>query len=552
MTNADFSGKSKDETIEYLLQKNNSMAQEIAKLSQSLAEAKETIEQFKRMLFASKSEKKHVGYENPNQLTLADLFNEAELAADPNVKEPTQETAVEGYHRVKAGAKKKKSTYEELYDKLPSRDMLCSLAEEDKICPKCGSLMDRVGWEYVRTELEVIPPQIRLVKIYQERVRCKTCFDMTGFASFSLAPVPSPLMEHSIASPTTVAYVMYQKYVNSMPLYRQEQEWNQLGAPIRRATLANWCIYCGMTYMKPVYEAMKKHLLARTTTCADETPCQVLKEDGRTAQQKSYMWIHCTSNLDGLPSIMLYEYNPSRAGAVPQNFYKSFSGKYFLADGYQGYNHLPDGVLRCGCLAHFRRKFYEAIPAADRKSGKSSSPAVKIVNLCSKLFEIERQFIDLTPEERKTEREKSKEHEIWKEIWEFLDLISASKNSLLGKAVTYAQNQKPYMETYFLDGSIPISNNFTESCGARPYAVGRKNFYFHDTPEGAEASAIIYSLAQTAKINNLSVFKYLQAVLLYMPDYIHEPEGIEELMPWSDRMKELCAINDKATIEGKG
>ncbi len=551
MTSADFSGKSKDETIEYLLQKNNAMEQEIAKLSQSLAESKEIIEKFKRMIFASKSEKKHVGYDNPQQLTLADLFNEAELETNPNVQEPTQETVVEGYHRVKAGSKKKKASYEELYDKLPSRDMLCSLAEEDKICPKCGSLMDRVGWEYVRTELEIIPPQIRLVKIYQERVRCKECFDMTGSASFALAPVPSPLMEHSIASPTTVAYVMYQKYVNSMPLYRQEQEWNQLGAPIRRATLANWCIYCGMTYMKPVYEAMKKHLLERITTCADETPCQVLKEDGRTAQQKSYMWIHCTSNLDGLPPIMLYEYNPSRAGAVPQSFYSSFQGKYFLADGYQGYNHLPEGVLRCGCLAHFRRKFYEAIPSADRKKGKSSSPAVKIVNLCSKLFEIERSFTDLTPEERKIKRNESREHEIWKEIWESLDLISASKNSLLGKAVTYAQNQKPYMETYFLDGSIPISNNFTESCGARPYAVGRKNFYFHDTPDGAEASAIIYSLAQTAKINNLSVFKYLQAVLLYMPDYINEPEGIEELMPWSDRMKEICAINDKPTIEGK-
>ena len=168
---------------------------------------------------------------------------------------------------------------------------------------------------------------------------------------------------------------------------------------------------------------------------------------------------------------------------------------------------------------------------------------------CSKLFKIERDFIDLTPEVRTIERNASKEHEIWKEIWTAIDEISASKGSLLGKAVTYALNQKPFMENYFLDGTIPISNNFTESCGARPYAVGRKNFYFHDTPDGAEASAIIYSLAQTAKLNNLSVFKYLQAVLLYMPDYVNEPEGIEELMPWSEKMKKLCAINEKSTIE---
>lgn len=127
---------------------------------------------------------------------------------------------------------------------------------------------------------------------------------------------------------------------------------------------------------------------------------------------------------------------------------------------------MPEGVLRCGCLAHFRRKFYDAIPSEDRKSGKSKSPAAKIVNLCSKLFEIERGFIDLSAEERKIKREASKEHEIWNQIWKSLDQISASKTSLLGKAVTYAQNQKPYMENYFLDGNIPISNNFTESCGA--------------------------------------------------------------------------------------
>ncbi len=551
MTSADFSGKSKDETIEYLVQEHNSMESQMSELRQELADARETIEEFKRMIFASRSEKKQVGYEDPNQITLMDYFNEAEFAADPSVTEPAKEVIIEGYARKKSGSKKPKATYKELYDSLPSRELRCSLLPDDKICPTCGEEMERVGWEHVRTELEIIPAQVRKVEIYRERVRCKKCFDETGSAKFIDAEVPSPLMPHSPASPTTVAYVMYQKYINSMPLYRQEKEWNQMGVPIQRATLANWCIYCGKTYMKPVYDALVKHLLARMTTCGDETPCQVLKEEGRTAQQKSYMWIHCTSNFDGLPPIMLYEYNSSRSGEVPKNFYKEFKGKYFLADGYQGYNNLPKGVIRCGCLAHFRRKFYEAIPSADRKSGKSNSPAAKIVNLCSKLFKIERGFIDRTPEVRTIERNASKEHEIWEEIWASIEQISASKGSLLGKAVTYALNQKPYMENYFLDGTIPISNNFIESCGARPYAVGRKNFYFHDTPDGAETSAIIYSLAQTAKLNNLSVFKYLQAVLLYMPDYVNEPEGIEELMPWSEQMKKLCAIDEKSTIEEK-
>ena len=322
MSITDFGNRSKDEIIEYLIDEHNATERETAQLRQELAEARETIEEFKRMIFASRSEKKHVGYENPEQLTLMDLFNEAELAADPSVEEPTTETIVKGYIRKQEGEKKKKASYEELYDKLPSRDLLCHLDPDAKICPRCGSTMERVGWEKVRTELEVIPAQIRLVNIYQETVRCQKCYEETGYARFARAEVPSPLIPHSPASPTTVAYVMYQKYINSMPLYRQEKEWKQMGVSIQRATLANWCIYCGQKYMKPLYEALVKHLLERTVTCADETPCQVLKEDGRTAQQKSYMWIHCSANLDGLPPIMLYEYNPSRAGSVPQNFYQ--------------------------------------------------------------------------------------------------------------------------------------------------------------------------------------------------------------------------------------
>ena len=547
MTREELTHKTKNEIIDLLLRQKDESDQKIAELTQAVADLKETIEELKRMIFASRSEKKHVSFEDPNQLSLYDLFNEAELAMDPSALEPTREEAVAGFLR-KTAPRKPKATHEELYDQLPSRTQHCYVAEEDKICPRCGREMERFGWECVRTELEIIPAQVRKVEILQEKVHCKHCYDETGYDFIVSAETPSPLIPHSIASPTTVAYVMYQKYINSMPLYRQEKDWLQMGVKICRATLANWCITCGLKYMKPVYEAMIRHLLARNSNGADETPCQVLKEDGRTAQQKSYMWLHCSTDLDGLPPIMIYEYSPTRSGTVPTEFYKNFKGKYIIMDGYQGYNHLPEGVIRCGCLAHFRRKFYTAIPSDDRKAGKSNSPAAKIVNLCDQLFKIERDFLKLSPEERKEKREKSDEHKIWDEIWRSIDLISASKTSLLGKAVTYAQNQKPYMENYFLCGEVPISNNFTESCGARPYAVGRKNFYFHDTVKGAEASAVIYSLALTAKYNNISVFKYLQAVLLYMPDYVDEPEGIEELMPWSDKMKQVCAINDKPVI----
>lgn len=206
MSITDFGNRSKDEIIEYLIDEHNATERETAQLRQELAEARETIEEFKRMIFASRSEKKHVGYENPEQLTLMDLFNEAELAAEPTVEEPTAETIVKGYIRKQEGEKKKKASYEELYDKLPSRDLLCHLDPDAKVCPQCGSIMERVGWEKVRTELEVIPAQIRLVNIYQETVRCQKCYEETGYARFARAAVPSPLIPHSPASPTTVAY----------------------------------------------------------------------------------------------------------------------------------------------------------------------------------------------------------------------------------------------------------------------------------------------------------------------------------------------------------
>lgn len=545
------SGMMPEKAIEYLFDTIDERDRRIAEISQDLANTKETLAQLRHKVFGSQSEKKHVGYENPMQLTIADLFNEAEAYADPSVPDPTETEIIAGYTRHKAGAKKPKADNEELYGDLPFRNVLCHVAPEDLICPDCGSVMEHIGWDTVRTEIEIIPAQVRKVVILQEKVRCRQCYDKNGYAEVIKAEVPSALIKGSPASSTTVAYVMYQKYINAMPLYRQEKDWRQMGISIQRATLANWCITCGRKYMKPVYDALMAHLLRRAVNSADETTCQVLheKDPARKAQQKSYMWLHSTSGLDGEPPIMLYEYQMTRAGYHPEKFYKSFTGKYIICDGYQGYNKLPAGIIRCGCLAHFRRYFYEAIPAEGRKAGRSSSPAAKIVNLCSEIFTIEREFIGLSHKERKQKREESKEHQIWKEIWSSLDTMSASSGSRLGKAITYAQNQKSFMENYFLDGRIPVSNNFMESCGARPYAVGRKNFYFHDTENGAEASAIIYSLALTAKYNNISVFKYLQAVLLYMPDYVDEPEGIEELMPWSEKMQTLCKINDKPVVE---
>ena len=506
-------------------QMTKSHEEQTAQLNQTIANLNETVEYPKKKLFASSSEKtKKEAF--PGQM---DLFNEAEATADPSVPEPALEEAVGGYKRK---AKKPKATREEILAGLPVVEVPCTVPDEDRSCPYCNAPMEVIGKKVVREELRIIPAKVERIQYVQEVLGCPEC-KKDGASVIVGAETPSPLLKHSLASPSTVAYVMYQKYVNSIPLYRQEADWKQLGVKLPRATLANWVIKCGLDYMEPVYEQLHQHLLERDIIHADETPCQVLKEEGKTAQSKSYMWLYGSGN-DGLPPIRLYDYQPSRGGYHAEGFLKGFSG-YLTCDGFCGYNKLKD-IIRCGCLAHMRRYWHDALPGKSKKS-PDKTPAEIGFDYCNQLFEREKEYADLDTDTRKAKRLET-EPAIW------LETVNPAGGSCLAKAVTYAKNQKPYMENYLLDGRCSISNNIAENI-ARPYAVGRKNFLFHDTEKGARASSIIYSLVETAKLNNLNIYAYLETVLLYMPDYKNEPEGIEELMPWSDMIQQSCQIKNK-------
>ena len=516
-------------TIEQLTKNHE---EQTAQLNQTIANLNETVEYLKKKLFASSSEKaKKDGF--PGQM---DLFNEAEAVADPSVPEPTLEEVVGGYKRQ---ARKTKATREEILAGLPVIEVPCTVPDEDRNCPYCNTPMEIIGKKVVREELRIIPAKVERIQYVQEVLGCPEC-KKDGASVIVGAETPSPLLKHSLASPSTVAYVMYQKYVNSIPLYRQETDWKQLGVKLLRATLANWIIKCGTDYMGSVYERLHQHLLKRDIIHADETPCQVLKEEGKTAQSKSYMWLYGSGN-DGLPPIRLYDYQPSRGGYHAEKFLKGFSG-YLTCDGFGGYNKLKD-VIRCGCLAHMRRYWYDALPGKSKKT-KEKTPAEIGFDYCNQLFELEKEYADLDAETRKVKRLET-EPAIWKAYWSWLETLYPTGGSRLDKAVTYAKNQKPYMENYLLDGRCSISNNIAENI-ARPYAIGRKNFLFHDTVKGARASSIIYSLVETAKLNNLNIYAYLETVLLYMPDYKNEPEGIEELMPWSDMIQQRCRIKSKS------
>ena len=513
-------------------QMSKSHEEQTAQLNQTIANLNETVEYLKKKLFASSSEKLNRDV-FPGQIN---LFNEAEAAADPSVPEPTLEEAVRGYNRQ---ARKTKATREEILAGLPVIEVPCTVADEDRNCPYCNTPMEVIGKKVVREELRITPAKVERIQYVQEVLGCPEC-KKDGASVIVGAETPSPLLKHSLASASTVAYVMYQKYVNSIPLYRQEADWKQLGVKLSRATLANWVIKCGIDYMEPVYGHLHQCLLERDIIHADETPCQVLKEDGKTAQSRSYMWLYGSGN-DGLPPIRLYDYQPSRGGYHAEEFLKGFSG-YLICDGFSGYNKLK-GVIRCGCLAHMRRYWKEALPGKSRKSSDKTHAEIGL-DYCNQLFELEKEYADLDADTRKAERLETKPA-IWEAYWSWLETVNPAGGSRLAKAVTYAKNQKPYMENYLLDGRCSISNNIAENI-ARPYAVGRKNFLFHDTVKGAQASAIIYSLVETAKLNNLNIYAYLETVLLYMPDYKNEPEGIEELMPWSEMIQQRCQIKSKS------
>lgn len=474
--------------------------------------------------FGSSSEK------TPKQIDgQLSLFNEAEIEADPKSEEPVICRKGSMYHR------KPKTSREELLKDLPVEEFPCALHPDDMFCNQCGTTLKEIGFVKVRDEIEYIPAKVQIIRYMQQACECPACKHTTR-PFIKKAAVPKSVLNHSLASPSSVSYVMYQKYVNSVPLYRQEKDWEQMGIALSRATMANWVIRSSQDHFEPVIKHLQKELLKREVIHCDETPVQVLKEEGKKPQTKSYMWLYRTGN-DGKTPIILYDYQPSRSGDNAASYLKDFKG-YVHSDGYSGYNKL-DGITRCGCWAHLRRKFVEAIP--DKKAADAPLTSAEIGrDFCNQLFKVEESLKDLTPEDRFCKRLEL-EKPILEAFWCWLESLNVLKGSALGKAVTYAMNQRPFMENYLLDGRCALSNNVAENA-IRPFTVGRKNWLFADTPKGASASAAVYSLIETAKANVLNVFAYLQHLLLYMPDtdWQNHPEELDDLLPWSPEVQEQC------------
>jgi len=511
----------------------------IADLQVTVVNLNETLDEFHRKFFGVSSEKASV-------FAAKEIPDAKEAGEEPKITTVTEHTRIN----------KPKSSRKDLYASLPIRYVKCEVPIEQRLCPDCDTSMEHLGYKFVREELNIIPAKVERIHYLQETVVCPVCRE-EGDTTIIAAKTPTPLMAHSPASPSMVAHVMYQKSGNHMPFYRQQADWKQKGVPLPRETAANWYNHCALEYFLPIYDCLHQELLRRDIIHVDEVPCQVLHEEGKEATTKSYMWIYL-SGTDGKPAIVLYDYQPGRSGNYPIEFLYGYTGMIHC-DGYSAYGMIQDVVLVC-CLAHCRRKFYEAVPKERRKKLKlldinseqeiaepkegtaldsTLLPAEKGVAFCNRLFFLERMYKKLSADDRKSMRQKQ-EIPIWEEFWGWLDTLNPTGGSKLEKAVNYASNHHETLMNYMLDGRCEISNNAAER-RAKTYVMGRKNFLFHDTTDGARASAVVLSIIETAKANQLNIFQYLYTLLLYMPDYKNEPAGINQLMPWSEFIQERCS-----------
>lgn len=325
---------------------------------------------------------------------------------------------------------------------------------------------------------------------------------------------------------------MYQKFCNGLPYYRQEKDWKQYGVEITRATMSNWVIRNSEAFFLPMYEYFHRKLLERGFVMADETPLQVLHEPGRRAQTKSYMWLF-RSGEDGGSPIILYKYSETRAGDNAVDFLHGFKG-YLMCDGYSGYNKIPD-AKRTACWAHIRRYLTDAIPKG--KALDYTQPSVQGMLYINQLFHLEdviRSKYSSFDAIKKARLEKEKP--VVEGFLSWLDQQSPTRGSRMDKAVTYIQNRRFYLSTYLEDGRCSFSNNLSENA-IRPFTVGRKNWLFCDTPNGAQASAVVYTMVEMAKANGVNVYHYLTYLLEKLPDDRMSDDDLELLAPWNETVK---------------
>lgn len=522
--------KSSDHPTENLQERCDFLEKQVVELASKVKWYEEQFRLSQQRRFGSSSEK------TPSDQLELSLFNEAEVEADAVSEEPVSETVT--YRR-----RKKRGQRETMLEDLPVETVEYRLSADEQVCSCCGGSIHEMSTE-VRQEVKVIPAQVKVIKHVRYVYGCRDCERDEIRTPIVTAPMPAPVYPGSLASPSSMAYVMSQKYVEGLPLYRQEKQFERLGFSLSRQTMANWMIYGANQWLSLVYDRMKEHLLLQDILHADETSLQVLREPNRKATSKSYMWLYRTGR-NG-PPIVLYDYQQTREKEHPRSFLTGFKG-YLHVDGYPGYHGISN-VKLVGCWAHARRKFDEALKALPASKQTTSVAAKEGLAFCNQLFAIERELKDLLADQRYDKRlERSQPLLDAFSAWLQTQKARVLPKSTLGQAVQYCLNQWDKLVGFLEDGRLEIDNNRSER-SIKPFVIGRKNWLFANTTRGARASATIYSLIETAKENRLNPFTYLTYLFEKLPNMdIENQDALDQLMPWSSSIPLVCRVFKKNT-----
>lgn len=523
-------------TVKHLVDALTQKDKALADMQTRLDEMTEELKLLRKKLFGSSTEHMSNPYVNSDQLTIYPF-----LGIEPEKEpEPIEAEYIEIQSYTKS--KKAKSTLKEQFSNIPVKQVFIdSLSDEDKLCPTCGTEMQPIGTEIIRREVIHVKPSMYMLEYVGTTYGCPVCKDTEDPQFVKDNKAPAALIKGSYTSPSLASWILYEKFAKSVPFYRLEKSLEELGAKVSRTTMANWAIQCNSLYFKHLTDYFHRELLKRKYLMMDETPIQVLHEPGRTPESKSYVWLMRSGN-DGLPPIIYYRYAPTRSGDVALELTDGIQpGIYLMCDGFSGYNKLKD-VRRCTCYAHIRRYFYEAIPAGHDRD--ITNPAVQGVMYCNKLFSYENKYAErhYKPETIKKRRLKD-EKPVIKAFLDWADKQVVTGNSKFAKALTYLKNRRNDLMTYLEDGHCSLSNNWSEN-SIRPVTVGRKNWLFSSSVDGAEASMNIYTIIEMAKLHGLNRQKYLEYILEHRPSAEMTDEELSLLTPWNKDVQETCGKCD--------
>ena len=397
-------------------------------------------------------------------------------------------------------------------------------------CDCCQEQMVEFGAILVREEAKFIPATMRRVRHFEHVYECKTCKkDTQQKAQIKRGKAPQGAIQRSIAGPAVLAKLIYDKFIQYLPLYRQVKEWERHGLLTNDKNLSNWVIRVAEDWLKPLYDLMKELLTAKSVLHMDETYSKILKRsDGKPAQSNAYNWV-CRSVQSEGPIIVLFKSALSRGRAIIEDLVRGFKGTV-ICDGYSAYDKLPH-VQFANCWAHVRRYWLKA----ESKNGQIG------VQYCDQLFHIERKIKHLSPEERVQVRQKESKP-ILDEFFDWIDRSPFFGKNAIAKAAEYTVSRKNALMVFLENGNVAIDNNPAENA-IRPNVIGRKNWLFSVSEAGAQANAICLSLAETAKANGIDFYKYLVKLLTDLPNlpFHQQPEILHNYLPWSENIQSTCA-----------